>query len=223
MGLVHGGIPKVLARRIRDACRAEVFIETGTYKGDTAAWAAGEFRQVFTIEVDPALHAAAKERLSSFHTVTCLLGDCRATLEALLPTLAGKRALIWLDAHHCGNEDRDSPLLEEIELINKTLPDAAILIDDARFILSPVDGRRLCTLSALVRTLDCDDPRRELVVVEDVIVAVPLEADAELDAYCREVTRADWDRQQDVLKWKKTVSGRILKKMQSMAGCPCRY
>ena len=223
MGLIHGGIPKLLAQRIRDACQAEAFIETGTYRGDTAAWAAGEFNQVFTIEIDPALHAAAKERLYSFHTVSCLLGDCRTTLETLLPTLAGKRVLVWLDAHHCGNEDRDSPLLKEIELINKALPDAAILIDDARFILSPVDGRRLCSLSGLVRTLDCDDPRRELVVVEDVIVAVPLEADAELDAYCREVTRADWDRQQDVLKWKKTVSGRILKKMQNMTGCPCRY
>jgi hypothetical protein len=222
MGLVHGGIPKELAQRIRDACCADVFIETGTYKGDTAAWAAGEFREVFTIEIDPALHAAAQKRLSAYANVTCLLGDCRATLESILPPLVGKRTLIWLDAHHCGNEDRDSPLLNEIELINKTIPDAAILIDDARFILAPVDGRRLCSLSALVRILDVSGWPREVVVIEDVIATVPAEAASELDAYCLEVTRADWDRQQEILKWKKTVPGRILKKLQSMAGCPCR-
>jgi hypothetical protein len=228
MGRVYGGIPKEMARRIRDACQAELFIETGTYKGDTAAWAAGEFSQVVTVEIDPALHADAEKRFSGQEHVTCLLGDCRSALERILLSLAGKRALIWLDAHHCGQEDRDSPLLEEIELINRFLPDAAILIDDARFILAPIDGRRLCPLDGLVRALGSGGAGRDIVVLEDVVVTVPPEARPVLDAYCKEVSLAEWQKEQSLLQWKQTLRGRMIQKLErilkkpSGAGAGCR-
>jgi len=220
MGAVFGGIPQDLALRIRDASKADVFIETGTFKGDTSVWASDHFEKVFTVEIDPDMYAAAAQRLSGFKNISCLPGDSRKILSEVLPALGNQRAVIWLDAHACGEEDRDSPLLQEIDLINRLAPDSAILIDDARFVLLPQDGRRLCTLDGLVRTLACDRFDRELIVLQDIIVAVPRSAKKAVDAYCKEVTLAEWASSQAVLKWKRSLRGRIVTRLQKISGYP---
>ena len=46
MGALRMGPPHDLILLLRDAFGCEVFIEAGTYRGDTAAWAAGEFARV---------------------------------------------------------------------------------------------------------------------------------------------------------------------------------
>jgi hypothetical protein len=220
MGIIHGGIPKDLALRLQGACNLRVFIETGTYKGDTAAWAAEHFARVFTIEIDPDLHAAAEQRFARARHVCCRLGDSRAVLAEILPALGHAPALIWLDAHNCGCEDRDSPLLAEIELVNRFLPQAAILIDDARFILAPLAGRRLCTLDGLTRALDCPGTGRDFVVLEDVAVAVPAAARAALEEHCKEVTVANWESDQALGKWRTSLPGRIMARLDNIAGRP---
>jgi hypothetical protein len=220
MGSVFGGIPQDLTLRIRDASGAAVFIETGTFKGATSAWASGHFEKVFTVEIAPDMHTAAAQRLSGFKNVRCLLGDSRKVLAEILPSLGNQRAVIWLDAHACGEEDRDSPLLQEIDLINRLAPDSSILIDDARFVLLPQAGRRLCSLDGLVRMLDCGRFNRELVVLQDVIVAVPRSAKEVVEAYCREVTLAEWESSQVRLRWRTSVRGRILNRLQKLVKAP---
>ncbi len=220
MGLVYGGIPRNLALRFRDVCGAEVFIETGTSLGKTTTWAAQEFQRVLTIEIDAEVYAKTSDKLSGQPNVEFLLGDSRERLAEILPTLGGKQPLIWLDAHVCGKEDHDSPLLEELLLINQFVPDALVLIDDARFVLAPNDGRRLCTLDGLVRTLDCVRLNRYLVIVDDIIIAVPLSAKDVVDEYCREITVADWEISQAIQNWRKTIPGRLINRFQRIFNCP---
>ena len=50
MGIVHMGPPKELILQLADRYKLRGFIETGTYKGNTAVWAASYFDDVITIE-----------------------------------------------------------------------------------------------------------------------------------------------------------------------------
>ncbi|HKL21231.1 MAG TPA: hypothetical protein VJ904_05455, partial [Tichowtungia sp.] len=114
----------------------------------------------------------------------------------------------------------DSPLLEEIKLINQHCPEAPVLIDDARFILAPYAGRRLCTLYGLVGLVDCDKSNRYLVVIDDVAVIVPSSARSAVDAYCRDVTVAAWERSQAASRWRSGLAGRILHQLHKIAKDP---
>jgi hypothetical protein len=220
MGAVYGGIPRELALRIRDARGCDVFVETGTSYGETTAWAAENFGKVITVENDSEMFGRAKKRLAEYGNIDTRLGDSRAILSEILPELNGRSPLIWLDAHACGEEDKDSPLLEELELINRICPDAAVLIDDARFILSPFAGRRLCTLDDLVRLLDCVRFNRYLAILDDVVIAVPISGKDCVEAYCREATLARWHASRAMLKWKQSPLGRIAMRLHKLLGAP---
>ena len=220
MGAVYGGIPRDLALRIRDVCGIDVFVETGTSLGETTVWAAKNFEQVVTVEIDPEMFDRAGKRLAEYGNIDARLGDSRTILSQVLPELNGHGPLIWLDAHACGEEDKDSPLLEEIELINRLCPNAAVLIDDARFILAPFAGRRLCTLDGLVRALDCTRFDRYLAILDDVAVAVPVAAKDCVDAYCREATVARWNASQAMSKWKQSPPGRLATLFHKLLGAP---
>jgi hypothetical protein len=46
MGIVRWGPPEELVLRFKRASSIDMFIETGTFKGDTASWAAAHFPSV---------------------------------------------------------------------------------------------------------------------------------------------------------------------------------
>lgn len=93
-------IPLYLVDRLVKAYGLEVFIETGTYLGMTTESVLGQFRQVFTIELDPKLAAEARWKFEHVPNVTVLEGNSGVVLEGI--ALADRRALIWLDAHWSG-------------------------------------------------------------------------------------------------------------------------
>lgn len=106
----------------------EAAIETGTLLGSTTLIFSLFFDQVHTIELDPAMHRATKDRLKKFPHVQCHLGSSEAILSTLLPKFEGKRLFFYLDAH--GNADY-WPLLDELEAISKTHKNNCIIaIDD---------------------------------------------------------------------------------------------
>ena len=98
MGAVYGGIPRELALLVRDACGSDVFVETGTFKGATTCWAAENFKQVVTVEIDPEMFSAASMTFSGLGNIDARLGDSRTVLSEVLPSLSGQHPLIWLDA-----------------------------------------------------------------------------------------------------------------------------
>lgn len=134
-----GDIPKALALRLKIHGNIVVFVETGTYKGDTTAWAAEYFGEVLTMELEPDLYDAAVVKFGNSHNVECILGDSRDVLASIVSTL-DHPALFWLDAHYGNTKaagDRDEcPLLGELEAIVASKYLHYILIDDARLFIN---------------------------------------------------------------------------------------
>jgi hypothetical protein len=129
---------RVKIKALRHYAREHVlenFVETGTYHGDTMAALAPMFYRCFTIEMAPALHAIARQRLYAFENVTCILGDSAMMLPGIVQQLRGP-ALFWLDAHASGGETFSSgkgPLISELEAIySGKAAGHVVLIDDAR-------------------------------------------------------------------------------------------
>jgi hypothetical protein len=185
MGLVRRGDavvvgpPKDLIAQLREAYDIPLFVETGTYEGDTALWASSVFPRVITIERSAAQHERAVRRLAAASNVVCMLGDSRTQLAEIAAGLDGP-AVFWLDAHWSGGETYGSgdecPLLGELAALAAARAPRFVFIDDARLFLSPPPAPhepeswpQIGEVVDAVRRLG----DQYVVVFEDVIVAVP--------------------------------------------------
>jgi hypothetical protein len=113
-----------------------VFVETGTYLGDTASALRSDFDRIVTIELDPVLARWAAGRFHHDPHITVLRGDSG---ELLPDVLAGLRepALFWLDGHYSGPGtaygDSPTPVLRELSsIVAHPVDGHVVLIDDAR-------------------------------------------------------------------------------------------
>ncbi|MEM1102729.1 MAG: hypothetical protein AAGH48_01330 [Pseudomonadota bacterium] len=138
MGHVVFGAPVNEVEWLKDALGCDVFIESGTFKGDTARRMASLFKTVVTIERDAQLHSEARER-HPISNITFISGDSRDELARVLPK--DVNCLVWLDAHWSGHgtygEGDECPLLAELQVIFDSTKTATVLIDDARLFLAP--------------------------------------------------------------------------------------
>jgi hypothetical protein len=128
--------PKRRREILRDYGRdhgLRVFVETGTANGDTPAYLAPFFDQLYTLEVGWEQYLSAQNRFAGTN-VTCLHGDSAERILEVLQQIGDTAALWWLDGHFCGGDraDKDTPILEELTAIFATGVPHVILIDDAR-------------------------------------------------------------------------------------------
>lgn len=170
---------RALVTMIRDTYKVLVFVETGTYKGDTTLWAASQFKRVVTIEAFEWRYNKTKESLPALKNVKFILGDSRIELAKVL-LKEPVPAILWLDAHWKNNYEEslgtpgECPLIDELKAIRE---DDFILIDDARLFSNeprlPRDENQWPSLDEIKSML----PGRYIVVWEDVIIAVPQKAE----------------------------------------------
>lgn len=184
MGVVNFGIPRELALRCRSQLGVEQFVETGTYRGETARWAKDHFKRVYTVEYDRDRHAAAAALFAAHPSVKCLPGHSPQALHQILGELAGAPALYWLDAHWCGDaashEANDPcPVAAELAVLNAADAEAYILVDDARLFLAPPEAPHNPDhwpgLAELVPLLS-NGGKRYVIAVDDVLIAFPMKA-----------------------------------------------
>lgn len=207
MGLVYAGVPAKLVQKLSQAFNIRFFVETGTYLGETALWASQNFERVITIEKSNFYWTASQEKYSNLKNVQFLLGDSREVLKGLIPQLAFP-AIFWLDAHwsggHTFGQDDECALLGELEAINRSDIENFILIDDARLFLSPpyrpYSANYWPDISTTIKILNPDEHERYVVIIEDVIVAVPQYARELVIQYCQDVNTHNWEEQQKLLK-----------------------
>ncbi|MGK7346229.1 MAG: hypothetical protein ACNS63_10540 [Candidatus Nitrospinota bacterium M3_3B_026] len=114
----------------------KVFVETGSYKGDTIEWARDKFEKIYSMELDPALHQKCLERFKGMENVNLIQGDSVESLRKLMPQI-NEKCFFWLDAHFSAKEtalgEVSVPLLEELEIIEgHKIKDHIIVIDDYR-------------------------------------------------------------------------------------------
>jgi hypothetical protein len=173
------GPPEALVLALQQRLGLGDFVETGTYRGATAAWAAGHFPRVTTIELSPTYCAAAQAKFRDRPNLRVLGGDSSTVLREIVPTLAGP-ALFWLDAHWSGldtaGQEAECPLLTEIALINTAPVMHTLLVDDARLFCAPPPrphrAEQWPDLAATVSLLGAGGARH-VVLCDDVFVAVP--------------------------------------------------
>lgn len=103
--------------------RIDMFVETGTYIGESTCEAAKMFSKVITIDVVDELQSQAKElaKKENLNNIEFLLGKSQELLPDICDTHATLNCMWFLDAHHSGPETGCSgdkvPLLQELETI----------------------------------------------------------------------------------------------------------
>jgi hypothetical protein len=124
-------------RALANRTKSRVFIETGTFLGNTAMRCSGDFEKVITIELDSKLFQQAKAYLARRRNVICLEGDALNILPSVLEQAEVGDALVFLDGHFSGgvtaHGELAEPACEEIEVLAKHRDKInAVVVDDFR-------------------------------------------------------------------------------------------
>ena len=130
--------PVKRALLLREALRikAEIFVETGTFTGDTVWFMRDRFHKVYSIEVQPQLAEIAISLFRNNPRVEIVKGDSASALADLVKRIEGT-TLFWLDGHYSagitGRGSKDCPIFEELQAIANHPPACfSIVIDDRR-------------------------------------------------------------------------------------------
>lgn len=125
---VHHGVP------------GAQWIETGTYRGQTTEFLSQLFPFVHSIEPEPGLAKAAKDKFEG-KNIEVYNGTSEEVMPMLLPKISGD-VNFWLDGHYSAGitfrGEQDCPVMDELSAISKNLNHfrrVSILIDDVRMFL----------------------------------------------------------------------------------------
>jgi len=201
MGAVHFSIDTQLVERLKRLMPLTVFVETGTFHGDTVAAVRPYFDKLYSVEAVEEHNAIAHRRFASDDAVDIRLGESDGFLRELSPLLRDASVLYWLDAHWCETGGTNAalatqcPLLEEIAAIGTLNSNSVVLIDDARYFLSPPPAPndpshwpRLDRVLENLRGLSAD---HEVTVSNDVIIFAPKAIGDELRSFLQ-THAVDW-------------------------------
>jgi hypothetical protein len=126
---------KVLARY---GDRSGIWVESGTYLGQTSKLLAREASLVITIEPSPDLVRRARKTLAKYANIQLIQGLSENHLPGILPNLSG-HVSFWLDGHASGGmtygKPEDTPIREELRLIGMYLSNwesVCVFVDDFR-------------------------------------------------------------------------------------------
>lgn len=123
--------------QIKTLFGSEIFIETGTFLGNTSALASEIFDEVYTVELSRELYNNAIARFKNKTTNIHLFNDNSPSfLSAVIPNIT-KTMTIFLDAHWSegvtARGETNTPIIEELNIIKENRKsDCIILIDDIR-------------------------------------------------------------------------------------------
>jgi hypothetical protein len=137
----HADNPKrELLRAVAKEHGLRVFVETGTYMGETAWALRRDLDRIETIELEPTLARLARIRFKRVSNVHVHEGDSAAVLPRILETLT-EPALFWLDAHPSTDRtarDAPIPLRAELAAIGRhPVGGHVVLVDDLGYAGTP--------------------------------------------------------------------------------------
>ncbi len=206
---IASGPPKKLVLQLRDRYELQNFIETGTSDGATSAWAASHFDSVITAEYCRQVYDRTVTRHGHIQNIDFVFGDSRSILEDIVPKLT-RPAIFWLDSHWCGpsassyGEDDQCSLIGEIRPVNKSEYTHFIIIDDARLFCAPPPRPNKIeawpSIDEVIEVIKDGIHDYYIVVVEDLIIAVPKYAKGFVANYYQEVNSRAWEEHGKYLK-----------------------
>lgn len=125
-----------LIKDIQKTHKISIFIETGTFIGNSLIGLHQSFEKLYSIELDKGIYRLAKKRLSPYPNVEILHGDSARLLPQIMDTLSSP-AIFWLDAHYSsgvtGLGELQTPVMRELKTIfDHPIKKHYILIDDVK-------------------------------------------------------------------------------------------
>jgi hypothetical protein len=195
MGAIHFSIDTALLQQLQQLLPLKIFVETGTFRGDSVIRARPFFERLYSVESIRENYQAAADRIGGDDAVHLHCGDSVEFLKGFAPSLADESVLYWLDAHWCsteaaGHDQGAAPqcvLLEELAAIASLNPRSIVLIDDARYFMGPPpppnDMRQWPTFDEVLRGLRALSSDHEVAVADDVVIFSPRSIGPELRAF----------------------------------------
>lgn len=110
-----------------------IFVETGTYKGEgvQAALSAG-YSKIITFEIDSEVLEETKNKFKDSDKIEFILGSsAEQCFKDVIDTLK-EPVIFWLDAHRMHKGFVENPLYTELDVISQSKLPHVILIDDVR-------------------------------------------------------------------------------------------
>ncbi len=200
MGAVSFSIDPTAVSTLDALLHFKVFVETGTFRGDSLTTVAHLFSRSYSIEVDPVLYEQARNRFAGRPEIDIRLGSSPEVLSDLRAEgVLLEAVLFWLDAHWCDSGSSDAtgqcPLLEELAVIGPLDDRSVIAIDDARLFLAPPPSLEIAQqwppFDEVLTALRSCANRHRITVFNDVIWAIPVAAARDFDAYAKR-NSVDW-------------------------------
>jgi len=165
-----------------DKYSLNIFVETGTFFGDTVDALKSNFKKTISIELSNDLAIKAQKRFLNDTNVIIYNGDSGKLLPGILDSI-DEPCLFWLDGHYSsefwmGTEfiktakgDKNTPIFEELEAIfSHNIKNHIILIDDARCFNGLSDYPSIVQLKEKTLLLNSG---YKLIVKSDIIRLIP--------------------------------------------------
>lgn len=200
MGAVNFSIDPNLVELLTNQLPLSVFIETGTFRGNTIALVKSYFPQIFSIESSEKYYQIAVSRFQNDASVTILKGDTSVMLGDLVKQTNNRPTLFWLDAHWCADEgtadkSSQSPLLDELAAIHQLHEKSVILIDDAHLYLCPPgqphDYAQWPDFNDVLEALNKLSTNHQIMILNDVILYYPQQVETALNRFAHQ-HGTDW-------------------------------
>jgi hypothetical protein len=113
------------------------YVETGSYRGAGIREVLGEYDAIHSIELSKRWHDHCVAEFARHDHVRLHLGDSTELLATVLDDI-DEPAVIFLDAHYSGGSTargaRDTPLLDELEILGRRAYPDIVIIDDTGFL-----------------------------------------------------------------------------------------
>ena len=143
----------ILRRHAREF-NLDIFVETGTYQGDTVYAMRRVCKRIFSIELGKELAKKARLRFSRNANIQILEGDSTVILPQILKSIDAP-CLFWLDAHFSGGiavaGSSPTPILDEVKaIIEHPVRRHVVLVDDSRLFVGKEGYPTLEQLNSLI-------------------------------------------------------------------------
>jgi hypothetical protein len=153
-------LPSILKRRVIASYarryKLRTFVESGTYLGETVAYVRKYCHRVYSVEVQPHLAKAARERFAHDSGICIVHGNGADCIARIVGELS-EPALFWLDGHFAAGTAREDevacPTLQELAAaLADTRYSHVLLIDDAREFMGKGGYPTLDALQQFIRS-----------------------------------------------------------------------
>ncbi|MCX6170069.1 MAG: glycosyltransferase [Ignavibacteriales bacterium] len=182
MGAVNFSLDLNLVKNLKKYLPLDIFVETGTFEGDTIENVRNLFGEIHSVELSEEYYKHVKNRFEKLGTVHLYLDSSEKFLKKVHPDLKEKSVLYWLDAHWCvadktAGEKSQCPLIEELKSIESLNNKSLIIIDDARLFIAPPPSPHEITqwpdFNSIITLLSSLSRAHEVIILNDTIIYYP--------------------------------------------------